>query len=62
VIRVLLADDQALVRGGFRMLLDSASDIVVVGEAADGEQAVALCASTLPDASLPTRGWARCGC
>ena len=42
VIRVLLADDQALVRGGFRMLLDSADDIEVVGEASDGERAVAM--------------------
>jgi len=40
MIRVLLADDQALVRGGFRMLLDSADDIEVVGEASDGAQAL----------------------
>jgi DNA-binding NarL/FixJ family response regulator len=39
--RVLIADDQALVRAGFRKLLESAPDVVVVGEAADGEQAVA---------------------
>ncbi len=52
MIRVLLADDQALVRGGFRMLLESASDVEVVGEAVDGEQAVALCAATLPDVVL----------
>jgi DNA-binding NarL/FixJ family response regulator len=42
VIRVLLADDQALIRAGFRVLLDSAQDIEVVGEAEDGAQAVAL--------------------
>ena len=42
MIRVLLADDQALVRGGFRMLLDSADDIEVVGEASDGAQAINL--------------------
>ncbi len=52
MIRVLLADDQALVRGGFRMLLDSADDIEVVGEAADGEQAVAMVAGTRPDVVL----------
>ena len=37
MIRVVLADDQALLRAGFRMLLDSAGDIEVVGEAAHGE-------------------------
>jgi DNA-binding NarL/FixJ family response regulator len=52
VIRVLLADDQALVRGGFRMLLESADDIEVVGEASDGEQAVALATSTHPGVVL----------
>ena len=36
MIRVLLADDQALIRAGFRVLLDSADDLEVVGEAADG--------------------------
>jgi DNA-binding NarL/FixJ family response regulator len=40
VIRVLLADDQSLVRAGFRALLDAQPDIEVAGEAADGEQAV----------------------
>jgi DNA-binding NarL/FixJ family response regulator len=42
VIRVLLADDQALIRAGFRVLVDSADDMEVVGEAADGAQAVDL--------------------
>jgi DNA-binding NarL/FixJ family response regulator len=42
VIRVLIADDQAIVRGGFRVLLESEPDIEVVGEAEDGVQAVAL--------------------
>ena len=42
VIRVLVADDQALVRGGFRVLVDSAPDLEVVGEAGDGAEAVAL--------------------
>jgi len=42
VIRVLLADDQALIRAGFRVLLDAAGDLEVVGEAVNGEQAVEL--------------------
>ena len=41
VIRVLVADDQALVRGGFRMILDAQTDIEVVGEAGDGREALA---------------------
>ena len=40
MIRVLLADDQALVRAGFRLILDAEPDIEVVGEAADGAEAV----------------------
>jgi DNA-binding NarL/FixJ family response regulator len=52
VIRVLLADDQALVRAGFRALLDAQADIEVVGEAQDGEQAVALSATVTPDVVL----------
>lgn len=51
-IRVLLADDQALVRAGFRALLDSDPGLEVVGEAADGEQAVALAVQTRPDVVL----------
>jgi len=42
VIRVLLADDQALIRAGFRVLVDAAGDLQVVGEAVDGQQAVEL--------------------
>jgi DNA-binding NarL/FixJ family response regulator len=42
VIRVVLADDQALIRAGFRVLVDTAEDLQVVGEAADGQQAVDL--------------------
>jgi DNA-binding NarL/FixJ family response regulator len=52
VIRVLIADDQALVRAGFRVLLDSEADIRVVGEAANGEEAVALARHERPDVVL----------
>jgi DNA-binding NarL/FixJ family response regulator len=52
VIRVLLADDQALVRGGFRSLLDARDDIEVVGEAANGHQALSLAKTLVPDVVL----------
>jgi len=52
VIRVLLADDQALVRAGFRALLDAQPDIDVVGEAGDGAAAVALAVELTPDVVL----------
>jgi DNA-binding NarL/FixJ family response regulator len=51
-IRVLLVDDQALVRTGFRMILDETDDIEVVGEAADGAEAVAVAVATAPDVIL----------
>jgi DNA-binding NarL/FixJ family response regulator len=52
VIRVLLADDQILVRAGFRALLDAQPDIEVTGEAADGEEALALVRERRPDLVL----------
>jgi DNA-binding NarL/FixJ family response regulator len=51
-IRVLLADDQALVRGGFRLMLEQHRDIVVCAEAADGEEAVRRAGEQLPDVVL----------
>jgi DNA-binding NarL/FixJ family response regulator len=48
-IRVLLADDQALLRGTFKMLIDSCEDLEVVAEAADGAQAVDLARTYRPD-------------
>jgi DNA-binding NarL/FixJ family response regulator len=52
VIRVLLADDQALVRAGFRALLESVPDMQVTGEAATGEEAVQLAEQHVPDVVL----------
>jgi DNA-binding NarL/FixJ family response regulator len=49
MIRVLVVDDQALVRGGFRTILDSEDGIEVVGEAATGEEAIARVAELSPD-------------
>jgi DNA-binding NarL/FixJ family response regulator len=52
MIRVVLVDDQALVRGGLRALLDSQPDITVVGEAGDGAAAAQLAAELVPDVVL----------
>jgi DNA-binding NarL/FixJ family response regulator len=52
MIRVVLADDQALIRAGFRVLLEAADDIEVVGEAVNGDQAVELAKAARPDVIL----------
>jgi YesN/AraC family two-component response regulator len=52
MIRVVIADDQALVRAGFRALLDAQDDIAVVGEAANGEEALRLAREENPDVML----------
>ena len=52
MIEIVLADDQTLVRAGFRALLDAEDDVDVVGEAADGEEAVELAGMLTPDVVL----------
>ena len=51
-IRVLIADDQSLVRTGFRMILEAEEDFEVVGEAADGREGLAAAARLRPDVVL----------
>ena len=51
-IGVVVADDQAIVRAGFRLLIDSEPDLTVLGEAADGAEAVAVTRRTAPDVVL----------
>ena len=52
MIRILLVDDQALVRAGFRMILDAETDVEVVGEAADGRDAIEQARTLRPDVVL----------
>ncbi len=52
MIRVLIADDQALVRGGFRLILEAQGDVQVVGEAEDGREALELALALVPDVVL----------
>ncbi len=52
MIKILLVDDQALVRSGFRMILEARDDLDVVGEAENGREAVELAATTSPDVIL----------
>ncbi|MFD1940191.1 response regulator [Nonomuraea mangrovi] len=52
MIRVLIADDEALVRSGLRLILEAAGDIVVVGEARDGAEAIAAAARLRPEVVL----------
>jgi len=60
MIRILLADDQALVRAGFRALLDDQDDMKVIGEAVDGDDAVRLVRSLTPDVVLMDIRMPRC--
>jgi YesN/AraC family two-component response regulator len=52
MIRVLLADDQGLVRAGLRLLIQNESDLDLVGEASDGAEAIELTRTLMPDVVL----------
>ncbi|TME54437.1 MAG: response regulator, partial [Chloroflexi bacterium] len=52
MIRVVIADDQALVRAGFRMIVQSQPDLQVAGEASDGQEAIDLVQRERPDVVL----------
>ncbi|WP_331752490.1 response regulator transcription factor [Streptomyces chartreusis] len=52
VVRVLIADDQPLIRSGLRALLESVTDVDIVGEAADGQRAVEMARALMPDVIL----------
>ncbi|MEO7803344.1 MAG: response regulator transcription factor, partial [Actinomycetota bacterium] len=52
VIRIILVDDQALIRSGFRLILEGEDDFEVVGEASDGEEAAVLARRLKPDVAL----------
>ncbi len=60
MIRILLADDQALVRAGFRALLDAEDDMQVIGEAVDGDDAVQRVTTLIPDVVLMDIRMPRC--
>ncbi len=49
MIRVVLADDQRLMRSGLRVIVDAETDLTVVGEAGDGREALEICARERPD-------------
>ena len=51
-VKVLIVDDQSLVRAGFRMILDAESDVEVVGEASDGREAIEAVTRVTPDVIL----------
>ena len=59
MIRVVVADDQPVVRGGLRMILESEADIEIVGEAGDGAEAIDAVAATRPDVVLMDIGMPR---
>jgi YesN/AraC family two-component response regulator len=52
MVRVLIVDDQSLVRAGFRMILDAEEDVEVVGEASDGAEAIEAAHELAPDVIL----------